>query len=236
MILRCYLLILLLIRTTTSYDIATEGQLIILQTDIETVLIHTKLGNLGHLLDKLLIEADGIRTSAINYHVRNKVGNNGSRVNKLVSTSIIATVKQIEIVRKDFIEFFAENAEPNSNKRALEILGSFLSTMTGVPSARDHRKVLEQIKLLKLDSCELTNLMKKQNGQNEAILENMHYQENLIFNTKTKVEELSRKSDKNADSLERIIAVMSVTNKVNSALEHARISIGHLKAIMALTR
>ena len=47
--------------------------------------------------------------------------------------------------------------------------------MTGFPSARDHRKVLEQIKLLKLDSSELTNLMKKQNGQNKAILENMHY-------------------------------------------------------------
>ena len=54
-----------------------------------------------------------------------------------------------------------------------------------------------------------------------------------IFNTTYKVEQLSRKSDENADSLERIIAVMSVTNKVNSALEHARISIGHLKAIMA---
>ena len=157
----------------------------------------------------------------------------GSTVNKLVLTSIIATVKQIEIVRKVFIKFFAENAEPNSNNRALEILGSFLSTMTGVPSARDHRKVLEQIKLLKLDSSEFTNLMKKNNGQNKVILENMHYQENLIFNTTNKVEELSRKSDKNADSLERIIAVMSVTNKVNSALEHARISIGHLKAIMA---
>ena len=82
MILRCYLLILLLIRTTTSYDI--EGQRIILQMDIETVLIHTKLGNLGQLLDKLLVEADGIRASAINNHVRNKVGNEGSRVNKLV--------------------------------------------------------------------------------------------------------------------------------------------------------
>ena len=89
------------------------------------MLIHTKLCNLGYLLDKLLFEADGIKTSAINDHLRNKVGNEGSRVNKLVSTSIIATVKQIEIVRKDFIEFFAENAEPNSNKRALEILVAF---------------------------------------------------------------------------------------------------------------
>ena len=236
MIIRGYILILLLIRTTTTYDIATEGQRIILQTDIETVLVHTKLGNLGQLLDKLLIEADGIRTSAIKDHVSNKVGNEGSRVNKLVSASIIATVKQIDIVRNDFIDFFAENAEPTNNKRALEILGSFLSTMTGVPSARDHRKVLEQIKLLKLDSSELTNLKKKRNGLNKAILENIPYQENLIFNTTNKVEELSRKSEENADSLERIIAVMSVTNKVNSALEHARISIGHLKAIMAVDK
>ena len=30
------------------------------------------------------------------------------------------------------------------NKRALEILGSFLSTITWVPSARDHRKVIEE--------------------------------------------------------------------------------------------
>ena len=105
--------------------------------------------------------------------------------------------------------------------------------MTGVPSARDHSKVLEQIKLLKLDSSELTNLMKEQTGQNKAILENMHYQENLIFKTTNKVEELSRKSAENADSLERIIAVMSVANKVNSALEQARISICHMKAIMA---
>ena len=38
---------------------------------------------------------------------------------------------------QDFISIFSDD---ELDKRALEILGSFLSTVTGVPSARDHRK------------------------------------------------------------------------------------------------
>ena len=40
-------------------------------------------------------------------------------VNKLVSASILANVKQIEIIMEDFSLFFDQHAEPTNNKKGI---------------------------------------------------------------------------------------------------------------------
>ena len=51
---------------------------------------------------------------------------------------------------------------------------SVLSTITGVPSARDHRQLLEQVCLLILDGESISNIMGKQNTANAIFLERFH--------------------------------------------------------------
>ena len=55
-------------------------------------------------------------------------------------------------------------------RRAIEILGSILNTITGVPSAGEHRAVLEKIRLLRLDNENVNNMLQRQNAQNAGIL------------------------------------------------------------------
>ena len=234
-----YLIPIILIYTTTlapnhAFDMTEEGRRVILQTDIETVLVHTRIDNVEHTLNHLLGEAQIIRKQASNTkHVRNSIEQGKGGIQKLLIGSIDAVIQQIISVRNDFYQFFQNNAETNSkDKRAIEILGSFLSTMTGVPSTRDHRRVLEQIRSLRLDSSEIRQLMKKQNVENRDILQTFHYQENRLDNMTDTVRNLYRYQHESADEFDKLLAVMSMSLKVNAALESARIQISHLKAIM----
>ena len=135
---------------------------------METVIINQKFQEVEIHLATLLDLANQIRQTTLEEHVRNHLGKGEGMVTKLVSASILADVKQIKIIMEDFSSFFEQHAEPTNGKRALEILGSFLSTMTGVPSAGDHRHVLEQIRLIRLDSEEMGNMLKRQNGVKEC--------------------------------------------------------------------
>ena len=55
----------------------------------------------------------------------------------------------------------------------MEIFRDFLSACTGVPYAQDHRKVLEQIKMLELDSRSLMNLMEDNNVHQQKIIQTL---------------------------------------------------------------
>ena len=63
------------------------------------------------------------------YVGQNPCPHEGSRVNKLVSPSIVTTIEQIQTIRTDFIDFFRENTKPTDDIRVLEILGSFLNIL-----------------------------------------------------------------------------------------------------------
>ena len=84
-----------------------------------------------------------------------------------------------------------EKARNSRDKRALEILGSFLSTMTGVPSAHDHRKVLEQIMAIKFENSGLETLMSNLNSQNRELLSRFHTHDTEITQIVTKVKSWS---------------------------------------------
>ena len=228
------LLIMTMAHFSSTYDITEEGRRIILLSDIETVLIHTRVNNIATMLIHLQQEAANIRTTALKDHVSNRLGKGTGRQNKLISASVRALMKQIGTIKSDFDQFFKDKIDLESkNKRAIEILGSFLSTMTGVPSARDHRRVLEQIRLLKLESGELKSLMQRQNAVNSDILQTFSFQQNELHNLTEKMGKLSISSHENADAIEKMMVMLSISTKINAALESARITIAHMKAIMA---
>ena len=223
--------LILLLPLTAGTNYSHDGKNIIMQSDVETVVIHQKLKDVEFHLLILLEQANQIGQITLEEHVRNCLGKGEGMVNILVSASILASVKHIEIIMEYFSSFFDQHAEPASNKRALEILGSFLSTMPGVPSAFDHRYILEQIRLLKLDSEEMGDMLKRQNGVNQDKLSTFHFQEYLIGNMSEKITRINRKLSANAKQIELISAVISMTIKINMALERTRFTIAHMKEI-----
>ena len=207
-----FILLMTTAHFSSTYDIAEEGRRIILQSDIETVIIHTRVANIASMLTHLQHEAANIRTSALKDHVSNRLGKGTGRQNKLISASVRALMEQIETYKSDFDLFFKDNIDlERKNKRAIEILGSFLSTMTGVPAARDHRRVLEQIRLLKMDSSELKSLMQRQNAVNSDILQTFHFQQNELHNLTEKMGKLSISTHENADAIEKMMIMLSMS-------------------------
>ena len=87
---------------------------------------------------------------------------------------IITNCERITGTTDVLLDRLFESTESKRDKRAFEILGSVLSTITGVPSASDHRQLLEQVRLMKLDSESISNIMEKQNTANAKILERFH--------------------------------------------------------------
>ena len=65
-------------------------------------------------------------------------------------------------------------------RRGIEILGELISSVTGVPSARDHRAVLESMRLLRLDASEIKSLLKTNANSNQALLKSLSLHESRI--------------------------------------------------------
>ena len=68
----------------------------------------------------------------------------------------------------------AKGEQANLDKRAIEILGSFFSTVTGVPSARDHRKVIEQLNVLRDETKGIEMLLDRAQSQDRDIISKLH--------------------------------------------------------------
>ena len=76
-------------------------------------------------------------------------------------------------------------------------------------------------------------MLSKQNQENREILSNFHFQENILANLSDAVTKIRSQTSVNADNIERLSAAISVSNKINSALEETRVVISHMKDIMS---
>ena len=66
--------------------------------------------------------------------------------------------------------FKLNKQEMEIKRRGIEILGELISSVTGVPSAQDHRAVLESMRLLRLDASEIKSFLKTNANSNQALL------------------------------------------------------------------
>ena len=108
---------------------------------------------------------------------------------------------------EDFISIFSDDG---LDKRALEILGSFLSTVTGVPSARDHRLLMEKVKILRLKSKGIEQLIKEQNSENHHILETFHFIEKSVKTLSNGLQQISDKASVNTGDIAQLMAPMNI--------------------------
>ena len=145
MVTNWYLLLLLLLQSSLQMDINHEGREIILQYDIETVLITTKLSPMREELKNLSTGLRKVKQNLVS-DVQNAMVKNQRAINKALLDSIRASENSLKYLTKELDSIVASRSTKGKSKRAFEILGSFLSTVMGVPSAKDHRKILEQVR------------------------------------------------------------------------------------------
>ena len=158
----------------SALDINSQGKDIIVQHDIETILVMTDLSPTRGQLDEITKGLKVVKQNLIS-DVRNTLIKEQKAVDTAILNSIRTDESSVKFFSKQMDTLLTEKARNNRDKRALEILGSFLSTMTGVPSARDHRKVLEQIKAIKFENRGLETLMSNLNNQNRELLSRFLY-------------------------------------------------------------
>ena len=132
-------------------DINHEGREIILQHDIETVLITTKLSPMREELNHLGTGLRKVKQNLVS-DVQNAMVKNQRAINKALLDSIRASENSLKYLTKKLDSIAASRSTKGRSKRAFEILGSFLSAVTGVLSARDHRKILEQVRSIRVEN------------------------------------------------------------------------------------
>ena len=111
-------------------------------------------------------------------------------------------------------------------KRSLELLGDFLSACTGVPSARDHRKLMEQIKMLELDSRSLANLMGESNSRQQKVIELLQMHEARINKADQAAQLNSFKLLNQIKKSIQLTATVSIVVKTNEMVRNAGKEVG----------
>ena len=98
--------------------------------------------------------------------------------------SILDTLDQQMTETSIRLEALFKREQEERYKRAIEILGRLLSKITGVPSANEHREVLEKVRLLRLDNENINGKIKRQNAENSKIFKTFHLHESDIDDLK----------------------------------------------------
>ena len=202
--------------SANSMDISSQGHDIILQHDVETLLVSTDLSPSRARLNEIRIGIASIKKNLVS-DIRNSLMKDQKTVNKAILDSIRADELSITFIKKQYDALFTKESASKQSKRAFEILGSFLSTLTGVPSARDHRKMLEQIKAIRFSNKGIEHLMKEQNTQNGKLLERLHLHETDIAHTAATLNNLVNNTEQLASHLHKAFALISIGSKIMHA-------------------
>ena len=140
-----------------AIDLIEEGRKVIIQRDVEHILVKldlsTTLDNLNSIGKSIFSAKRSLASNTLDLESDANL--------KPFFKQLDYLAKQREIRISAIAGIFVINQQENLNsrKRGLEILGDILSWGTGVPSARDHRQVLENLKLLRLDNNEMKSML-----------------------------------------------------------------------------
>ena len=225
------ILALLLIHPLTALDFSLQGKKVILQTDLDTIVIHARMEPVRKQLSDLQLEVNSIRRTVMAEAVNDIKGKEEHSdmikiivgILNVLSDTVVQEIDEIDIL------FSKEN---NRKTRALEILGDFLSTCTGVPSAREHRKLMEQVKMLELDSQSLANLMEASNEHTEKVIEALQLHEARIIKAEKAIEINSFKLAKEEKKSIKLAATASIIVKVNEVVRKSNIAFNRASDIL----
>ena len=220
------LLVLLLAQTAQGVDVGHTGRRIILQSDVETIIITLQLDEIKRALVDMIKNTNKIRTSLT--APPNELKQSTSRHYTNLFDSILDTLDQQTTETSIRLESLFVREQEKKYKRAIEILGRLLSKITGVPSANEHRQVLEKVRLLRLDNENINGIIKKQNAENSEIIKTFHLHESDIDDLKkglaivnSKWSELATWNLRATAVMSNMAQVLSINGKINTVLETA---------------
>ena len=102
-----------------------------------------------------------------------------------------------------------------------EFLGQFLSTITGVPSAQDHRKVIEMLWAIKSRSDGFEKLLKTSARLNDQILNSLHLHDKKFTLFREQIKAFDQAIGSNTEMIGKTIMSLSILAKLhvsNSAI------------------
>lgn len=210
------LILLLYSQLISATDIGHEDRKIIMQADLETIVITADLYKVGSHLDSIENKLAEAR-EAILGNILSKGTTSDHRITKGIM-SIVENgeqlVKQVRLRYTELLETHDDDKNGKKQKRALEILGEFLNTITGVPSAHDHRMVLEKLNAIKSRSEGLENLLETNTALNRQMIQTLHLHEEKFDTYKTQLETFDHYIGKNENNIEKTIMSVSILAKV----------------------
>ena len=165
--------------------------------------------------------------------IRNALVKDQRSINKALLESIRASESTITYLSKEFDTLYKEKGQSKKSKRAFEVLGSFLLTITGVPSARDHRKLLQQIGAIRFENKGIEALLVRQNQQSQKLLERMHYHQTLAIEMTSSINNLANNTAKLASNLHKAFSLIAVNSKIMNSVTEISYIIQKAKSITA---
>jgi hypothetical protein len=203
-----------LLDMTLAIDIGKHGTRIIMQEDSESILISKPLAPMVATIEKARYDIALLRKITME-------SLNNELSDMTHAKMRISALNTAELGLKTLHEQMSRNVQSGGEgtdrveKRALEFLGDFLSTVTGVPSARDHRMLLEQVKAVRSENKGIETLMGQQNAENAKILRRLHFHESQFSHFDIMGHSLNASIFKNEKNIEKTEALLSIIAKVN---------------------
>ena len=157
-------------------DFLQEGRKVIMQKDIDHVLIRLDLTNINSTISGILKAVTTVRANLLHNRLSAKKSASTRQHIKLLDY----LAREANIRKEEFDNIFATVTTGKRSQRALEFIGDIWSTISGVPSARDHRNVLEKLRLLRIDTAEQAAIMAQSTKTSQAILASLHFHDEQI--------------------------------------------------------
>ena len=214
------IILALLLLQASALDFSYQSKKVVLQLDMDTVVIHTKIEPVRLQLIDLQLEISSIKRAVMTETLNSLKGKDEhAEMSKIIIGILNVLSDSVEQAISDIDHIFVDY--DSKEKRALEILGDFLSTCTGVPSAREHRKLMEQVKMLELDSRSLANLMGESSDRQEKVIQAMQTHEARIIKADRDIQINSFKILQNQKKSIKLAAAASIIAKTNEVIRNA---------------
>ena len=191
-----------------------------MQTDTETIIIHTDLTDSIKALQTIQGE---LRMAQIGLTINN-IGHHDieTRRRQILGDIISSLSTEIDAALDRLNTLFEKHHKDDyvRQTRAFEFLGDMLSGITGVPSARDHRALLERVQMLRLDNEGIKNLMSSRNAQHRLLLKTMTQQSNKITRLHNRLLTTERYILQHDRDDLQLAGILALQDKAQLALRH----------------
>ena len=200
-----------------SIDRGKKGERIIMQEDVETILTTTSLRGIDRSLKEAKTAVRKTQMGIVSAAMSLNSTKTKTSLQKLKSEAINEYWVLLDKTSIRFRNFFdLEFMQANREKRAIEFLGEILSSITGVPSAQDYRKILQQVEAIKQENQGTQGLMSQLNAENRNIIDKLHYFDTKINLNSKNIGTINFKADHNE---QEIISLFSMTNMAIKILQ-----------------